>query len=209
MPPTWFTEVLRSELAALLALSDEQIRQLYLHYELLIRWNDKIALTSLEPGSEMVRRHYCESLFLAAKLPDLRESGTLADIGSGGGFPGVPLAVVRPGWRVTLVESNQRKAVFLREAARHLGNVAVSPVRAEDSNESFDWIVSRGVRARDVTSFLPRIASRVGLLLGVSGRAEAENQKSIAWSNPIQLPWGDRRICIFGEVPRGTFHVEQ
>ncbi len=204
MVPAWFSQILERELGAFVPPSSEQIVQLYSHYELLIKWNEKMSLTSIEAGPEIVRRHYCESLFLAATLP-AREMESFVDIGSGGGFPGVPLAIARPHWQVTLVESNQRKAVFLREATRHLANVNVSSTRAEDLSQKYDWIVSRAVRAKDVTALVPRVALRIGLLLGESGLSEARSENSIAWSDPIQLPWGDRRVCIFGaHVSRGT-----
>src|SRR5271166_4126763 len=109
--PAWFEDVLERELRQWLTLSSQQIAQLYTHYEFLERWNEKISLTSVEPGPEMVIRHYCESLFLAAHLP--KDTSTIADLGSGAGFPGVPLAVVRSDCRVSLIESVHRKAVFL------------------------------------------------------------------------------------------------
>jgi len=70
--------------------------------------------------------------------------------GLGAGFPGIPLAIFRPELQVTLIESHQRKAVFLREAARGLSNVLVIAERAESVNESFDWVVSRAVAVEEV-----------------------------------------------------------
>src|SRR5271166_6154539 len=115
-PPHWFAELLRRELHPWLVLSDLQVRQLWDHYEILLRWNEKISLTSIPAGEEMVIRHYCESLFFATHLPVTSAEVTVADLGSGAGFPGVPLAILQRAWRVTLLESNQRKAVFLRES---------------------------------------------------------------------------------------------
>jgi 16S rRNA (guanine527-N7)-methyltransferase len=193
----WFAETLDRELRPWLTLSDEQIGQLYRHYQQLERWNDKVNLTSLEPGEELVVRHYCESLFLGVHLP-IERGGRIADIGSGAGFPGVPVAVFRPDSRVVLMDSVQRKAVFLREATRHLSNIEVLAKRAEAVDGQFDWIVSRAVNPKDVLRNLPRIARRIGLLLGESGVREAESVPGIAWSEPIQLPWGDRKFLIMG-----------
>src|SRR5437868_3656406 len=93
-----------------------KLAALEVHYNLLLRWNTVLNLTGITDLDTAVERHYCESIFLAAHLPagPLR----LADIGSGAGFPGLPIAVLRPDCMVTLIESHQRKSVFLREASR-------------------------------------------------------------------------------------------
>ena len=200
--PAWFAEVLQRELGPFAHLTPEQVSQLYRHYELLERWNEKISLTSMKPGDELVVRHYCESLFLGAKLP-LRNAEQIVDIGSGAGFPGVPIAVLWPKCTVTLVESVQRKSVFLREATRHLSNVRVIARRAEDFEDGFDWLVSRAVNPKEIVSNIPRLAPKVGLLTGEQGLLELKSMPGIAWGEPIRLPWGDRRLCVLGE-----FHVE-
>ncbi len=184
-----------------MTLTDEQVGALYQHYTLLDRWNKKMSLTSVAPGPETVTRHYCESLFLAAHLD--MENGSVADIGSGAGFPGVPMAILKPACKVSLVESNQRKAVFLRETTRGLTNVSVIARRAEEVSEPFDWMVSRAVNLIEVVSLIPRLAPKIGLMVGESDYRELRSAKHIAWSEPIRLPWGDRRICVFG-VSRGT-----
>jgi 16S rRNA (guanine527-N7)-methyltransferase len=193
--PAWFRETLEKELSCLVSLSDSQIAQLYEHYVLLERWNKKINLTTVEPGPQMVIRHYCESLFFAAHLG---LSGSVADIGSGAGFPGIPLAILKPECPVTLVESHQRKAVFLREATRTLGNVLVLAQRAEDLASNFDSVVSRAVKPRDIVALVPKLAQKIGLMLGEDDFLEIKGSKHIAWSEPIRLPWGDRRICVYG-----------
>ncbi len=199
--PPWFAELLG------LNLTGAQVARLYEHYQLLQRWNRKMNLTSVEPGPEMVIRHYCESLFFGANLR-VTSQVSIVDIGSGAGFPGVPMAIQRPDWKVSLVESHQRKAVFLREATRDLTNVTVLPKRAEDVSASFDWVVSRAVDPKDVLAILPRLAANIGLMLGENDFLELQRLPHIAWSEPIRLPWGDRRICAYGRftwnVPRGT-----
>src|ERR1700682_5683540 len=109
----------------------------------MLRWNKTINLTRIERVEEAVDRHYAESLFLGSNLPPGRLS--IADVGSGAGFPGVPIAILRPELSVFLIESHQRKAVFLKEATRGLPNVSVSSKRAEDLRQTFDWVVSRAV----------------------------------------------------------------
>jgi 16S rRNA (guanine527-N7)-methyltransferase len=136
-----FRELLREKLIGIVDLSKSQITLLEAHYELLKRWNQTLNLTSIEQVSEAVERHYCESLFLGAHLP--AGSLEIADIGSGGGFPGLPVAVLRPECSMTLIESHQRKAVFLKEASRSLPNVQVLARRAEDVLQRFDLVISR------------------------------------------------------------------
>src|SRR5689334_14808019 len=118
-------DVLRRELTGLVELSDGQIGALTAHYELMLVWNARMALTTVTDVEEAAVRHYCESLVLGSHLT----SGRVADIGSGPGFPGIPAAILRPDCQFDLVESNQRKAVFLREAARGLKNVRVVAAR--------------------------------------------------------------------------------
>src|ERR1035437_3234294 len=110
-----FADLLRQRLAGVVELSPGQVEALEAHYQLLLRWNRTLNLTSIKRMEEVVERHYCESLFLGTHLPQggLR----IADVGAGAGFPGFPVAVLRPDCSVTLIESHQRKAVFLREAS--------------------------------------------------------------------------------------------
>ena len=128
----------------------------------MLRWNAKLNLTRITDRAEAWERHYKESMFPAHKLP----AGPLriADVGSGAGFPGIPIAIVRPECHVTLIESHQRKAVFLREATRDLPNVRVLGVRAESVTEQFDWIVSRAVSPEDVVKL--KLAPNIALLTG-------------------------------------------
>jgi len=201
--PAWFAVTLHKELKLWVPLTVDEIDQLYRHFELLERWNKRMNLTAIESGPEMVIRHYCESLFFTGQLPG--EPASIVDIGSGAGFPGIPMAVLRPDWKVTLVESNQRKAVFLREATRTLGNVVVRGCRAEDVRDKFDLLVSRALAAMEVLALIPRLAPRIGLMSGEDDIPLLKSAKHIAWSEPVRLPWGDRRVCMFGEyVSRET-----
>src|ERR1035437_11159232 len=112
-----FADLLRQRLVGVVELSPGQVEALEAHYQLLLRWNRTLNLSSIKRMEEAVERHYCEALFLGTHLPQggLRS----ADVGAGAGFPGFPVAVLRPDCSVTLIESHQRKAVFLRDARRH------------------------------------------------------------------------------------------
>jgi 16S rRNA (guanine527-N7)-methyltransferase len=202
--PRWFAELIQKELQPWLTLSEDQVRHLWDHYEILLRWNDRINLTSIPSGEEMVIRHYCESLFFGAHMPGASETQSILDLGSGAGFPGVPIAILRPGWKITLLESHQRKAVFLRESSRGLPNISVLARRAESAPGRFDWVVARGVDPSEVLKNVPRLAPSVGLMLGEDDFSAIQSLPDIAWSKLVRLPWGDRRLCVYGEVSRGT-----
>lgn len=198
-----FAELLQQKLQGIVNLSPDQIAALKSHYDLLVRWNRKLNLTSIDSLEESVERHYCESLFLAAHLSaaPLR----IADIGSGAGFPGFPVAIARPDCSVTLIEGHARKAVFLREASRStirnlVPNVHVLAQRAESVAESFDVIVSRAVSYEDLTAVLRKLGKRADLLTG--GEAPPDSL-GFEWAAPIPLPWGHQRFLRIG-VSRET-----
>jgi 16S rRNA (guanine527-N7)-methyltransferase len=195
-----FLEILARELSGLVELTAVQIAQLEGHYTLMMRWNQRMNLTSIRTLEEAVTRHYCESLFVGAKLGGLSlPVGTsLVDVGSGAGFPGIPIAILRPDFKVSLVESHQRKAVFLREATRHLPSVRVLGVRVETITESFDLLLSRAVEVNDLLPLVPRIARRVALMLGQSDVDELVNLSDWTWQPAVKLPWGDRRYLLMG-----------
>ncbi len=176
-----FKEILAREFSPFGALSESQLRLLDLHYELLLRWNRRLNLTRMTDLLEAVRLHYCESLYLAEFLP--KHALKVVDVGSGGGFPGLPLGIYRPDCSVYLIESHQRKTVFLAETVRQLGlsNVVVIAKRAQDVTEPFDWLVSRAVSPDEILALdlAPNVA-----ILGNAGE---------------KLPWGENRAL---------FHVE-
>jgi 16S rRNA (guanine527-N7)-methyltransferase len=180
--------VLSEFLAPWFELSPAQWTALEAHFELLQRWNKVLNLTRIDRPEEAAVRHYGESLFLARHLPP--GSLRIVDVGSGPGFPGLPVAVVRSECSVTLVESHQRKAVFLREASRSIKNLAVLPQRAEQVRERYDWLISRAVSYEDLSSCLA-LAPNLALL---SGGEEPPESLGLVWQPPISLPWGNQRF---------------
>lgn len=183
-------------------MSVEQVETLYAHHCLFGRWNRVLNLSSIRDFHSVVVRHYCESLFLGANLPG--EPVSVVDVGSGAGFPGIPVAVLRPDCRVCLVESHQRKAVFLREATRSLPNVQVVARRAEEVEHRFDWLTSRAVSWRDLSTFARRTALHVALLMAAVDAHSLLKEKGLLWDEPIPLPWAKQKVLLLGEVPRGT-----
>lgn len=180
-------------------LSEDQLSSLFRHFELLRHWNDRINLTAIETPTEIVSRHYCESLFFASNIPGGQASATVLDFGSGAGFPGFPLAILRPASKVTLLEANQRRAVFLKEASRGQQNVSVAPQRGEDFEVHHDWVVARAVKPVDVLKSLPRLGTQVGLLIGDTSVSELERSQCCHWSQKLKIPWSDRQFCVYGE----------
>jgi 16S rRNA (guanine527-N7)-methyltransferase len=187
-----FRELLVREFGPFGTLSSRQLDSLEAHFELLMRWNSRINLTRIRKLDEIVRFHYCESLFLASRIPT--GPSRVVDIGSGAGFPGFPLAVCRPDLRVTLMESHRRKAVFLSQACQGIGNIAVSPTRAEQCKERYDWVVSRAVAPSEVLSF--GLAPNYALLIGEDDLAALPEPRIVE-----KIPWGSRRLLVM-------FHVE-
>ena len=155
---------LRAGLAAL-ALPGELAPPLLAYLDLLARWNRTYNLTAVRDPREMVSRHLLDSL---AMEPFLDGIDSLADLGTGPGLPGIPLAIARPGLRVTLVEANGKKARFLREAVRTLGlanaEVAESRIEALDRPGAFDAITARALAT------LPQILEFGGHLLAPGGK---------------------------------------
>jgi len=188
-----FRDLLRERLSGIAELTDTQAAALEAHYDLLVHWNRKLNLTAIRDLPEAVERHYGESIFLAAHLP----AGALriADVGSGAGFPGFPVAICRPDCAVTLIESHQRKAVFLKEAARGLANVRVLARRAEQVEEAFDLAVSRAVSYQDLIPSLKALAPAAALLTGADAPPPG---LGLTWGEPIALPWGKQRYVRLG-----------
>ena len=180
-----FPELLAREFAPYRSLTSGQIDLLEAHYNLLVQWNARLNLTRIESVEEAARLHYCESLFVGTRLP----AGALriVDVGSGAGFPGIPIAILRPECSITLVESHQRKGVFLREATRSLKNITIVTDRAENVAPSYDWQVSRAVSPPDVLKL--KLANNLALLVG------SEEVPGFEKREPI--PWGTSRYLMF------------
>jgi 16S rRNA (guanine527-N7)-methyltransferase len=139
--------------------------QLSTYLDLLLKWNARTNLTAVREPREMVTRHFGESLVAAQHLP---ATGTLLDLGSGAGFPGLPLQLALPGLAVTLAESQVKKATFLREAVRTLGlktEVWGARVETLGVERRFDVVTLRAVDDPELALDLARGRLRPGGLL--------------------------------------------
>lgn len=183
------------------SLDEGQMQALWLHYDLLRRWNSRINLTRVIELDAAVRFHYAESLFVATHLP--RHARSLIDVGSGAGFPGFVLAVARPELEVTLLESDLRKAAFLREVSDFAPNVQVLAQRSRDVTGSWDVAVSRAVRAEDVLELAER-AARWVLLVGTEPPRTSQRE---GWQH-VELPDGNGRLWIHAATPAAGHPID-
>jgi 16S rRNA (guanine527-N7)-methyltransferase len=161
-------------------LSERQVAQLLGYLELLLKWNAKTNLTAIRDPEQIVQRHFGESLALAAFALEGKSIDTAADLGSGAGFPGLPLAIYAPQVRVTLIESQNKKATFLKEVVRalELGNVTVRNERGENIRERFDLVTMRAVEKFDgalkVAASLVKPPGRIALLISAQQMEKAK-----------------------------------
>jgi 16S rRNA (guanine527-N7)-methyltransferase len=204
-----------------IVLDDLRLNQISIYVDLLIRWNSRINLTAIRDPEEIVTRHFGESLFAAKCLFDSTNhvgAGVLTspttdlsvirliDVGSGPGFPGLPIKLWNPSLQVTLIESNQKKVTFLREVIRtlSLANINVFSARAETHPPATgDVVTLRAVeqfdRSLPTAATLVAARGRLALLIG-SGQVEraAILTPSFCWRTPILIPKSKLAIVLVG-----------
>jgi 16S rRNA (guanine527-N7)-methyltransferase len=175
------------------------------YLDLLMRWNARINLTAVRDPNEIVTRHFGESLFAARMLfPQGRdtETCTLADVGSGAGFPGIPIKLWAQRIELTLIESQNKKATFLREVLRtlKLDNAHVFADRAEDWGNDADVVPLRAVEkfetALPVAARLTKPTGRLCLLIGAGQLPTAHKllADSWTWDDPLPVPLSIERV---------------
>ena len=149
-------------------LSSAQLAQFETYYAMLADWNTRVNLTAITAPEDVAKKHFLDSL---AAAPYLKPNAAVADVGTGAGFPGLPLAIVDPARRYTLIDSNNKKVRFVGHAARTLGLANVEPLhaRVEDLSPavSFDTVVARAFAP------LPRLLALVRPLCGPQTRVLA------------------------------------
>ncbi|HEY2461133.1 MAG TPA: 16S rRNA (guanine(527)-N(7))-methyltransferase RsmG [Candidatus Acidoferrum sp.] len=176
------------------------------YMKMLLAWNEKVNLTAIRDPLEILYRHFCESMYGACALSV--ENCRLADVGSGGGFPGIPLKIARPDLQIFLIESNVKKATFLAEVIRELGfsDVRVLVSRYEELGEEvapLDYVCSRALG--EFAPFLAwagseRIAAKeVVLWIGTRDLEEIKKVVGWEWREPITVPNSLRRLLLVGK----------
>ncbi len=182
-----------------------RLRAISTYIDLLLKWNSRINLTAIRDPGEIVQRHFGESLFAAQFMLTQKSVATAIDLGSGAGFPGVPLAMLAPDVEITLIESQQKKATFLKELIYTLGlkNLKVFSDRAESYPAMADLVMLRAVerfeQALQMTIRLTRTGGRIALMIG-SGQVEPARRlgSAVNWSDPVQMPRGHSRELLIG-----------
>lgn len=193
-------EVLPAEVWAL--HHDRELGQALARYlEVLVRWNRTVNLTSVRTPEEMVRRHVAESLCCAAALPSC---GSVLDLGSGAGFPGIPVQLARPELRVTMAESHGKKAAFLHEVVRELGlRAEVFAERAQElPPRSFGCVCLRAVDPmRQALEAATMLADRWICVIGSAARMEEYGAGLQEWElvgMPAAVRGGGSAIFLYG-----------
>ena len=171
--------------------------QLSVYLELLLKWNARTNLTAIREPEEIVRRHFGESLFAAQHLGDC---ATLLDFGSGAGFPGLPIQLLRPKLQVTLAESQNKKSTFLREVVRTLGlktEVWANRVEAMPATRLFDVVALRAVDNMDAAIAAASLRASQRLAILASGKQEAPALQGFSLATEITLPGeADLRLLL-------------
>ena len=189
-------------------LSTEQLRLITNYVDLLARWNSKINLTAIRDREGIVTRHFGESLFAARHfLPDQMAPVSVTDVGSGAGFPGMPLKIWAPQIHLSLIESNGKKATFLKEAIRmlNMSDVTVMPSRVEEVRTQCDLVTLRAIeRFENILPFLPKLlkpSGQIGLLIGESQIQAAKSVlDDFVWSPPVPVPLSRNRTILVGRA---------
>jgi len=178
---------------------------------LLLKWNAKLNLTAIREPAEIVQRHFLECIQCAQVLPAV---STLLDFGSGGGFPGLPIAILRPQITVTLGESQAKKAAFLREAVRILGlkaSVFDGRIETMDASRRFQAVTLRAVDKMAEACSLALERMEVGGWLVVFATSSTETMvknavadatrsaAAISWTDSIALAGRDDAFLMMGQ----------
>ncbi|MFI5056733.1 MAG: 16S rRNA (guanine(527)-N(7))-methyltransferase RsmG [Candidatus Acidiferrales bacterium] len=205
-PSSLSEQIIRNALSEFdVTVSDEQVVKIQQYMKILLAWNEKLNLTAIRDPLDILYRHFCESMYAGVSVPV--EKGRLADVGSGAGFPGLPLKILRPDLQVFLIESSVKKATFLAEVIRELeledARVLVS--RYEELGEEvapLDFVCSRAVGEFGALlewAGSKQVAARqVILWIGTRDLEEIRRIKTWDWGEPILVPHSMRRLLLVG-----------
>ena len=189
-----------------ITLTENQYEQFQKYFELLAEWNEKMNLTAITDESGVALKHFADSLSLL-NFVDIPQNSTLADVGTGAGFPGVVLKIARPDIKLTLIDSLNKRLVFLNEVCSQLGiDAELIHSRAEDGardeklRESFDFAVSRAVARMNVLSeyCLPYVKVGGAFCAMKGAQANEEFKESL---NAINTLGGKLENKYFFELP--------
>jgi 16S rRNA (guanine527-N7)-methyltransferase len=183
-------------------LSKEQISMFEKYRDILLEWNEKFNLTAITDLDEIEEKHFYDSFVLADFFPTNNLS--LLDVGSGAGFPGIPLAIVDPTLHVTLLEANGKRITFLKEAVKQLGltNVEIIQGRAEElkTREKYDIVTARAVKELnillEISFYLLKVHGVFIAYKGSNAREELNNAK-----NALKTLGGGGAVLLEHDLP--------
>jgi len=182
------------------SLSEHQLISISTYIDLLLKWNARMNLTAVRNPEQIVERHFGEALFAARHLLTQESAISVADVGSGAGFPGIPLKIYASNLKLTLIEAQGKKATFLREVARtlHLTEVNVFANRADQWGEKAELVTLRAVEKFEdmlpVASTLVSSGGRLALLVGERQLGRAEGILPGNWLPTVSVPESRERV---------------
>ena len=200
-------------------VNEEKIKKFYLYMNLLIEWNDKINLTAITEPKEVIIKHFIDSLTIADKIEN---NSKIIDVGTGAGFPGIPLKIFNDTLNVTLLDSLNKRTIFLNEVIKKLNlkNIEVIHGRAEDYAKitkyraEYDYAVSRAVAPLNILleylSPYVKVNGNVNAMKGCNAEEEIKNSSNalnvlrckIIKNEKMNLPEnaGERYIMVIQKV---------
>jgi 16S rRNA (guanine527-N7)-methyltransferase len=182
------------------AWTSAQLDKISTYIDILTKWNERTNLTSIRNPDEIVQRHFGESLFVATKLLESDSTVRVVDVGSGAGFPGLPLKIYAPDVQLTLIEAHSKKNTFLREVVRALDLSGVNVVleRAEQFGGKGELVTLRAVEKFEailpVAGGLVQEGGRLAVMVGTAQVATASEILPGAWQEPIPIPLSTTRV---------------
>lgn len=193
-------------------LDDNQLSQFYTYYEMLIEWNEKINLTAITDFDEVLKKHFLDSIAIGRVISQT-DSVSMLDIGTGAGFPGIPIKIAFPNIDITLIDSLNKRVTFLNEVISSLSLTKIEAIhgRAEDFakkdllREKFDYCVSRAVaNLSSLCEFcLPYI--KVGGKF-ISYKSEKAREELVTSENAISILGGGNVNCDEFSLPDTDFN---
>jgi 16S rRNA (guanine527-N7)-methyltransferase len=208
-------QITRSLLPFHVQPSGEQVFKIREYIRLLLQWNQSVSLTSIIDPMEILVRHFGESMYANSLIP--LDNGRFADVGSGGGFPGLAVKIICPNLHVTLIESNKKKCAFLSEVVRTLDlkGVEVLQMRFEEMRVAPGFSEMVAVRALGRFAELLRWArailtlrGHVILWVGGEDATKISTTAGWIWQPAARIPESQRRFILIGRPkPDGSIHL--